>query len=251
MGQLIDLTTFNKQIEGEVGKRARQRGAGDHHRTARSTRSRGSSCAAFWYVWRDVFEKNKVKLPTTFEEAKAAAAGADPAQGQLLRHGPELEPHGRRLRRHAEPDVLLRRRAGRTRTASTSRSRIPKMQTVMKWATDIYKDKPAAGRHAHLDRLGQQRELHRQEHRADLQRPAASPSPWRTRWPRPPTPRTRRCSEEALANHVALPHPAGPDGRRMQAICDELRHLQEQQGPRGGHEPHRPPRSRPRRRCWS
>ncbi len=28
---------------------------------------------AFWYVWRDVFEKNKVKLPNTFEEAKAAA----------------------------------------------------------------------------------------------------------------------------------------------------------------------------------
>src|SRR5437867_2864882 len=30
--------------------------------------------AAFWYVWRDVFEKHKVKLPTTFEEAKQAAA---------------------------------------------------------------------------------------------------------------------------------------------------------------------------------
>ena len=29
---------------------------------------------AFWYVWRDVFEKNKVKLPTTFDEAKAAEA---------------------------------------------------------------------------------------------------------------------------------------------------------------------------------
>jgi len=29
----------------------------------------------------------------------------------------------------------------------------------------------------------------------------------------------KKAREEALANHVALPHPAGPDGRRMQAIC--------------------------------
>ena len=28
---------------------------------------------AFWYVWRDVLEKAKVKMPRTFEEAKQAA----------------------------------------------------------------------------------------------------------------------------------------------------------------------------------
>src|SRR5260370_36110653 len=29
----------------------------------------------------------------------------------------------------------------------------------------------------------------------------------------------RKAKEEALANHAALPHPAGPDGRRMWAIA--------------------------------
>jgi hypothetical protein len=50
---------------------------------------------------RDAFDKNKVKLPAPEE---ASGAGPQPAQGQLLRHGAELEPHGR-LRRHAGPHV--------------------------------------------------------------------------------------------------------------------------------------------------
>ena len=73
MGQLIDLTTFNKQIEGEVGKPPAN--------VAPVTIIGGKTYSipwfimpAFWYVWRDVFEKGKVKLPNTFEEAKAAAA---------------------------------------------------------------------------------------------------------------------------------------------------------------------------------
>ena len=170
MGQLIDLTTF--------ARRSRARWARRRPTWPPVTMVGGKIYAlpwyimpAFWYVWRDVFEKNKVKLPTTFEEAKAGRRRAEPAQGQLLRHGPELEPHRRRLRRHAEPDVLLRRRAGRTRTASTSRSRRPRCRTVMKWATDIYKDGIQPADTLTWTGSRQQRELHRQEHRADLQRP--------------------------------------------------------------------------------
>src|SRR5215510_12855421 len=73
MGQLLDLTGFARQIEGEIGKAPAN--------VAPVTVVGGKTYAlpwyimpAFWYAWRDEFEKKKVKLPTTFEEAKAAAA---------------------------------------------------------------------------------------------------------------------------------------------------------------------------------
>src|SRR5262245_35347519 len=72
MGQLLDLTSFARQIEGEVGKPPAN--------VAPVTVIDGKTyaipwyvMAAFWYVWRDVFEKAKVKLPATFDEAKQAA----------------------------------------------------------------------------------------------------------------------------------------------------------------------------------
>src|SRR5881227_2332838 len=73
MGQLMDLSSFARQVEGEVGKPPAN--------VAPVTVIGGKTYAlpwyimpAFWYVWRDVFEKNNVKLPSTFDEAKAAAA---------------------------------------------------------------------------------------------------------------------------------------------------------------------------------
>src|SRR5215475_7781531 len=72
VGQLLDLTKFAGQIEGQVGKPPAN--------VAPITMVGGAQyaipwyiMAPFWYVWRDAFEKNKVKLPTTFEEAKQAA----------------------------------------------------------------------------------------------------------------------------------------------------------------------------------
>src|SRR5437879_5260306 len=72
MGQLLDLTTFARQIEGEVGRAPAN--------VAPVTVIDGKTYAlpwyimpAFWYVWRDVFDKHKVKLPSTFEDAKKAA----------------------------------------------------------------------------------------------------------------------------------------------------------------------------------
>src|SRR5438876_12123405 len=72
MGQLLDLSSFARQIEGQVGKLPAN--------VAPISLVGGKTyaipwyiMAAFWYVWRDVFDKSKVKLPTTFEEAKKAA----------------------------------------------------------------------------------------------------------------------------------------------------------------------------------
>ena len=73
MGQLLDLTSFARQIEGEVGRPP----ANVAPVTVIGGKTYGLPwyiMPAFWYVWRDVFDKNKVKLPSTFEEAKAAAA---------------------------------------------------------------------------------------------------------------------------------------------------------------------------------
>src|SRR5919109_5340215 len=73
MGQLLDLTGFARQVEGQVGKPPAN--------VAPVAVVDGKTfaipwyiLAAFWYVWCDVFDKQKVKLPNTFEEAKAAAA---------------------------------------------------------------------------------------------------------------------------------------------------------------------------------
>ncbi len=72
MGQLLDLTTFARQIEGDVGKPAAN--------VAPVTIIGGKQyaipwyiMAAFWYVWRDVLEKAKLKMPETFEDAKKVA----------------------------------------------------------------------------------------------------------------------------------------------------------------------------------
>src|SRR5437762_11841117 len=72
MGQLVDLSGLAKQIASQVGKPPAN--------VAPVAIVDGKTwaipwyiMAPFWYVWRDEFEKKKVKLPTTFEEAKAAA----------------------------------------------------------------------------------------------------------------------------------------------------------------------------------
>src|SRR5438045_4392840 len=73
MGQLLDLTGFARQVEGEVGRAPAN--------VAPVTIIDGKTYAlpwyimpAFWYVWRDVLDTHKVKLPGTFEDAKKAAA---------------------------------------------------------------------------------------------------------------------------------------------------------------------------------
>src|SRR5213080_450123 len=66
MGQLLDLTTFARQIEGEVGK-APANVTPVTHVGDKVYVIPWYIMAPFWYVWRDEFEKRKVKMPTTFE----------------------------------------------------------------------------------------------------------------------------------------------------------------------------------------
>src|SRR2546422_3551252 len=72
MGQLLDLTAFAKSIEGQIGKPPAN--------IAPVTIVDGKTWSipwyvmgAFWYVWRDEFEKAKLKMPSTFDDAKKAA----------------------------------------------------------------------------------------------------------------------------------------------------------------------------------
>src|SRR5438034_6803294 len=84
MGQLLDLTSFARQIEGEVGKPpanvAPVTQVGDKIYVIP-----WYIMAPFWYVWRDVFDKHKVKLPNTFEEAKQAAQALNRPKDNLDR----------------------------------------------------------------------------------------------------------------------------------------------------------------------
>src|SRR5207253_2561691 len=94
---------------------------------------------AFWYVWRDVFEKNNVKLPSTFDEAKAAAAA-------LNRPKDNFYGMGQSWNRTADgygvmQSLMYSHGVGwATKDGKYQSIRTPKMQQVMKWATDIYKE---------------------------------------------------------------------------------------------------------------
>jgi ABC-type glycerol-3-phosphate transport system substrate-binding protein len=216
MGQLLDLTTFNKQIEGEVGKPPAN--------VAPVVNIGGKIYGipwyimpAFWYVWRDVFEKNKVKLPGTFEEAKAAAAA-------LTRPKDNFYGMGQSWNRTADGYGVMQSLmyshgvgwAGKDGKYQSIKN--AKMQAVMKWATDIYKDnlQPA-------DTLTWTGSGNNENFIAkNIAQTSNGPSitfAMENAVAKATDAKDKKMREEALANHVALPHPAGPDGRRMQAIC--------------------------------
>ena len=141
MGQLLDLTSFARQIEGAGGQAARQRGAGHHRSTARSTRSRGTSWPAFWYVWRDVFEKAQGQA------ARARSRRPRRRPPALNRPKDNFYGMGQSWNRTADGYGVMQSlmysygvgwagKDGKYKSIKT-----PQMQTVMKWATDIYKDR--------------------------------------------------------------------------------------------------------------
>jgi hypothetical protein len=94
----------------------------------------------------------------------------------------------------------------------------PAMQTVMKWATDIYKDgiQPA-------DTLTWTGSGNNENFIAkNIAQTSNGPSitfALENALAKATDAKDKKTKEEALANHVALPHPAGPDGRRMWAIA--------------------------------
>src|SRR5499426_3065807 len=216
MGQLLDLTSFARQVEGDVGKPPAN--------VAPVTVIGGKTYAipwyimpAFWYVWRDVFEKNKIKLPNTFEEAKTAAAA-------LTRPKDNFYGMGQSWNRTADGYGVMQSlmysygvgwasKDGKYKSIKT-----PAMQQVMKWATDIYKEglQPpdtltwtGSGNNENFIAKNIAQTSNGPSITFALENAVAKAT----------DAADRKKKEEALANHVALPHLAGPDGRRMWAIA--------------------------------
>src|SRR5258705_7335406 len=216
MGQLLDLSTFARQVEGEVGKPPAN--------VAPVTIIGGKTYAlpwyimpAFWYAWRDVFEKNKVELPSTFDEAKAAADALNRPKDNFYGMGQSwnrtADGYGVMQSLMYSHGVGWAAKDGKYQSIRT-----PKMQQVMKWATDIYKEglQPA-------DTLTWTGSGNNENFIAkNIAQTSNGPSitfAMENAVAKATDAKDRKAREEALANHLALPHPAGPDGRRMWAIA--------------------------------
>jgi len=216
MGQLLDLTTFARQIEGQVGKPPLN--------VAPVAMVGGVQyavpwyiMAAFWYVWRDAFEKNKVKLPSTFEEAKNAAKALNrPAEnfyGMGQSWNRTADGYGVMQSLMYSYGVGWATKEGKYRSLKT-----PAMQQVMRWATDIYKEgiQPA-------DTLSWTGSQNNENFIAKkIAQTSNGPSitfALENALAKATDAKERKQREEALANSLALPHLAGPDGRRMWAIA--------------------------------
>jgi ABC-type glycerol-3-phosphate transport system substrate-binding protein len=216
MGQLLDLTTFSRQIEGDVGKPPAN--------VAPVTIVGGKTYAipwyimpAFWYVWRDEFEKHKAKLPTTFEEAKTAAHAVNRPKDNFYGMGHSWnrtsDGYGVMQSLMYSYGVGWTNKAGKYQSLKT-----PKMQQVMKWATDIYKEgiQPA-------DTLTWTGSGNNENFIAkNIAQTSNGPSitfALENALAKATDAKDRKAKEAALANHLALPHPGGPDGRRMWAIA--------------------------------
>jgi ABC-type glycerol-3-phosphate transport system substrate-binding protein len=216
MGQLLDLSSFSRQIEGEVGRPPAN--------VAPVTVIGGKTYAipwyimpAFWYVWRDQFEKAKVKLPTTFDEARAAAAA-------LTRPKDNFYGMGQSWNRTADgygvmQSLMYSYGVGwATKDGKYQSIKTAKMQQVMRWATDIYKDnlQPA-------DTLTWTGSGNNENFIAkNIAQTSNGPSitfAMENAVAKATDAKDKKMREAALANHVALPHPGGPDGRRMWAIA--------------------------------
>jgi ABC-type glycerol-3-phosphate transport system substrate-binding protein len=216
MGQLLDLSTFARQIEGQVGKPPAN--------VAPVTMVGGAQyaipwyiMAPFWYVWRDVFEKNKVKLPNTFEEAKKAAQALNRPKDNFYGMGQSwnrtADGYGVMQSLMYSYGVGWASKEGKFRSVKT-----PAMQTVMKWATDIYKEgiQPAdtltwtgSGNNENFIAKNIAQTSNGPSITFALENAVAKAT----------DAKERKQREETLANALALPHPAGPDGRRMWAIA--------------------------------
>ena len=216
MGQLLDLSAFSKSIESQTGKAPAN--------VAPVTIVDGKTWAipwyvmgAFWYVWRDVLEKANVKMPTTFEEAKKVAQAVNRPKDNFYGMGQSwnrtADGYG------VMQSLMYSYGAGWAGKDGKYKSiKTPQMQSVMRWATDIYKEgiQPA-------DTLTWTGSGNNENFIAkNIAQTSNGPSitfAMENAVAKATDAADRKKKEEALANHVALPHPAGPDGRRMWAIA--------------------------------
>jgi ABC-type glycerol-3-phosphate transport system substrate-binding protein len=216
MGQLLDLTGFAKQVEGQVGKPAAN--------VAPIAIVDGKTYAipwyimsAFWYVWRDEFDKKKVKLPQTFDDAKAAAQALNRPKDNFYGMGQSwnrtADGYGVMQSLMYSYGATWATKDGKYRSIKT-----PVMQKVMHWATDIYKEgiQPAdtltwtgSGNNENFIARNIAQTSNGPSITFALENAVAKAG----------DAADRKKKEAALENHVALPHPAGPEARRMWAIA--------------------------------
>jgi multiple sugar transport system substrate-binding protein len=216
MGQLLDLSGFSRQIEGQVGKPPAN--------VAPVTIADGKTYAipwyvmgAFWYVWRDVLDRAKVKLPSSFEDAKKVAQAVNRPKDNFYGMGQSwnrtADGYGVMQSLMYSHGVGWAGKDGKYKSLKT-----PAMQTVMRWATDIYKEgiQPA-------DTLTWTGSGNNENFIAkNIAQTSNGPSitfALENALAKATDAKEKKQREEALANHLALPHPGGPDGRRMQAIA--------------------------------
>jgi len=216
MGQLLDLSAFSRQIEGDVGKAPAN--------VAPVTVIGGKTYAipwyimpAFWYVWRDVLDKHKVKLPNTFEEAKAAAAAVTRPKDNFYGMGQSwnrtADGYGVMQSLMYSYGVGWAGKDGKYQSIKNA-----KMQQVMKWATDIYRDNLQPPDTLTWTGSGNNENFIAKNIAQTSNGPSITFA-MENAVAKATDAKERKQREEALANHVALPHLGGPDGRRMQAIA--------------------------------
>src|SRR5437867_4357505 len=216
MGQLLDVTAFAQSIEGQIGKPPAN--------IAPVTIVDGKTWSipwyvmgAFWYVWRDEFEKAKLKMPSTFDDAKKAAQALNRPKDSFYGMGQSwnrtADGYGVMQSLMYSYGVGWADKNGKYRSIKT-----PTMQTVMSWATDIYKEgvQPA-------DTLTWTGSGNNENFIAkNIAQTSNGPSitfAMENAVAKATDAADKKKKEAALANHVALPHLGGPDGRRMWAIA--------------------------------
>ncbi|MGI8644518.1 MAG: ABC transporter substrate-binding protein [Thermomicrobiales bacterium] len=216
MGQLMDLTEFAQQIQGEVGTLPEN---------IASVATIGDQTfalpwyvmPAFWYVWRDVLEANNVPLPETYEDVlEIAAAVTRPDEGFWgLGHSWNRTSDG-----YGVMQSLMYSYGARWANEEGAYQSIqtPEMQAAMQWAADIYE-----GDLQPSDALSWTGSSNNEAFAAKkIAQTSNGPSvtyALETAVAEAQDAEDRKAREAALENHLALPHPAGPDGRRMWSIA--------------------------------
>ena len=219
MGQLHDLTALMKDMEGTVGQ------IPDNFKSVVTTGGKVVAIPwytmhAFWYIWRDVFDKAKIPYPKTFQEAKEAGA-------KLTKESENFYGIGQSWNRTSDGYGVMQSlmysygaswadENGKWKSLKT-----PEMMAALKWATDIYTEKivpPDC-----LSWTGSQ------NNEAFIAKKIASTSngpsitfALENAVANAKDAADKKAKEEALANSLALPHPGGPAGQRSWAIASSL-----------------------------
>lgn len=216
MGQLLDVSDFAQDIANEFGALP--------DNIAPVAQIEGRTYAlpwyvmpAFWYVWRDIFEENQVKLPETYEDARLAAASLTRPDEAFwgLGHSWNRTSDG-----YGVMQSLMYSHGATWATAEGEYRSLqtPEMQAAMEWATGIYE--PDLQPSDALSWTGSSNnEAFVAKKIAQTSNGPSITYALETAVAEAQDAEDRTQREEALANHLALPHPAGPDGRRMWAIA--------------------------------